>query len=318
MKYEFARCQIVPLPGHQVSFQIDGQERLRWHFGESYPRPFFYPLRGPSGSALTRMGHPGASNHDHHRSIWFAHHKVSGIDFWSDGTAARIRQKMWLRYRNGEREAVMATLLGWYDSHDARPLLEQELIAAVLPGENGETFLELQTSLRPTSQTLEFGETNFGFLAVRVAASISAHFGGGELTSSEGARGEENIFGKPACWMDYSGPVPAGQQTDSAPMHATTEGITYFDHPANPSYPSSWHVREDGWMGASVCRGTARTTSKAEPLTLRYLLHAHSGQVDPVAAERIADDFAQRPGFVVSRATAKHQQFEVERGPQKA
>ena len=37
----------------------------------------------PSGATLTRIGHPGAENHDHHRSVWFAHHKVNGLDFWS-------------------------------------------------------------------------------------------------------------------------------------------------------------------------------------------------------------------------------------------
>ena len=30
------------------------------------------------------MGHPGAPDHDHHRSVWFAHFKVLGIDFWGD------------------------------------------------------------------------------------------------------------------------------------------------------------------------------------------------------------------------------------------
>ena len=88
MGYHIPRCRILPLPDSQTSFQIDGHERLRWHSGESYPRPFFYPLLGPTGSPLTRMGHPGAPNHDHHRSIWFAHHKVLGIDFWSDQTPA--------------------------------------------------------------------------------------------------------------------------------------------------------------------------------------------------------------------------------------
>src|SRR5258708_3471417 len=81
-------AQVVPLPDYQVSLQIDGSERLRWHHGPSYPRPFFYPLVGPSGSVLTRMGHPGAPDHDHHRSIWFAHAKVLGIDFWSDTSKA--------------------------------------------------------------------------------------------------------------------------------------------------------------------------------------------------------------------------------------
>ena len=63
------RCELLPLAEHQVSMRIDGVEKTRWHFGSEYPRPFFYPLNGPSGVSLTRMGHPGAHNHEHHRSV---------------------------------------------------------------------------------------------------------------------------------------------------------------------------------------------------------------------------------------------------------
>ncbi len=83
MPQHFPRCQIVPLAAHQVSIQIDGEEKLRWNAGRDYPRPFFFPFNGPSGHSLTRMGHPGAPNHDHHQSVWFAHNKVLGIDFWA-------------------------------------------------------------------------------------------------------------------------------------------------------------------------------------------------------------------------------------------
>src|SRR5581483_12053980 len=101
----FPRCQLTPLPEYQVQCTVDGAERLRWHFGPQYPRPFFYPLLGPaSGVSLTRMGHPGAPDHDHHRSIWFAHEKVSGVNFWTDATPARFRQKQWLAYQDGEAE----------------------------------------------------------------------------------------------------------------------------------------------------------------------------------------------------------------------
>ncbi len=82
------RCQIIPLASHQVSFQIDDREVLRWHAGTDYPRPFFFPVIGPSGAMLTRMGHPGAPDHDHHQSIWFAHQKVMGIDFWGNASGA--------------------------------------------------------------------------------------------------------------------------------------------------------------------------------------------------------------------------------------
>ena len=303
MAYQFPKCQIIPLPDHQTSFLIDGVERTRWHFGPTYPRPFFYPFIGPSGISLTRMGHPGASNHDHHRSVWFAHHKVLGIDFWGDNTEARIRQTQWLAYEDGDDEAVMAVELGWYDGHDPRELMMQQLIAAIRPGDGKQCFLELQSTFTPTSETLELEKTNFGFLAVRVAKHISEYFGGGKLTNSEGRTSESAIFGRSAQWMDYSGPAPNGD----------FEGITYFDHPSNPRFPARWHVREDGWMGASTCMDESLVVTKKEPLSLRYLLHAHKGKVEPELASATAKSFHDSEAFQVGKASVKHRQLTIER-----
>jgi hypothetical protein len=294
-------CQVIPLPDYQTSFRIGGQERLRWHFGSHYPRPFFFPLVGSSSDWLTRMGHPGAPDHDHHRSIWFAHAKVLGINFWEDTTAARIRQKRWLSYQDGDEEAAMAVVIGWYDGHDPKELLEQELIAAIRPRTEGETLLELQSTFRPAAESLEFGKTNFGFLAVRMAKNLSGDFGG-TIKNSEGMIGEPVIFAKPARWMDYSGPGTKG-----------AEGITYFDHRGNPGHPVCWHVREDGWMGASVCLNGPIVTSKKEPLVLRYLLHAHGGPLNVEKAEALAKDFNNRAQLKVVKSTKKHLQFEIMR-----
>jgi hypothetical protein len=307
MSQALPRCRITPQADYQVAVEIDGTERLRWHYDSKYPRPFFFPFNGPSGISLTRMGHPGAPNHDHHSSVWFAHNKVLGIDFWSNNSPAQIRQKEWLVYEDGDEQCRLAFRLGWYDGHDPKELLEQIVIATVSPGPDNETFLEIQTEFIPTAESLEFQQTNFGFLAVRMARSISEHFGGGTLTNSEGLVGEKdengkpNIFGKAASWMDYSGPI--------APK--TTEGVTYHDHPSNPSYPSSWHVREDGWMGCSPGMHTAITTTKKKTLKLRYLLHAHTGGVNAARATQIADDFAKRPKLDVIRSKKPHQSYEV-------
>ncbi|NLT70961.1 MAG: hypothetical protein GXX91_09735 [Verrucomicrobiaceae bacterium] len=299
------RVELVPLPDHQVRFQIDGLEVTRWHYDPKYPRPFFYPFNGPSGSTLTRMGHPGASDHDHHRSIWFAHHKVEGLNFWADGTGTAIRQKRWFHYRDGDREAVMASLLGWYDAEGAE-ILEQDLVAATLPLEGGEHLLELQITMRPAGgrETVRLDQTNFGFLAVRVAKTLSHRFGGGQLTNSEGLVGEKAIFGQTARWMDYSGPVafPAEGDGDGPGRATATEGITYFDHPENPRHPTAWHVRSDGWMGAAFCLGEGYTITDDAPLTLRYLLHAHAGDYDAERAAAVAGDFARRRGFEIDKA----------------
>jgi len=305
------RCEVVPLPEHQVSLRGDGIERVRWHHGNEYERPFFFPFNGPSGTTLTRMGHPGAENHDHHRSVWFAHHNVEGNNFWANTSPARIRQKHWYRYLDAEDQGIMAVRLGWHDG-DGVEVMESDVVAALRPLDGGEHFLEIQLTCRVPKgrESVELGETNFGFLAVRVAKSISSYFGDGTISSSEGQVGEEQIFGKRARWMDYSGSVSAGTGPDRT---RAVEGITYFDHPGNPRYPTHWHVRQDGWMGASFCMHEALTITPDAPLVLRYLLHAHAGGYDANRAAVVASEFAKLPDFQISKATKPHRQYEVKR-----
>jgi len=305
MPFELQRCEIIPQADHQAAFQIDGDEKIRWHHSESYPRPFFFPLPGPSGSSLTRMGHPGASNHEHHRSVWFAHHDVDGHDFWSDNSGTQIVEKMWLSYQDGMDECTLSTLLEWKTA-EGTSLMEQQLVASLIPANNGELLFELQSTFTPVKESVKLGKTNFGFLAVRVAKTVSSFFGGGEITNSTGQTGEPAIFGQSAEWMDYSGPVPLSKNGKRV---AVTEGITFFDHPDNPHYPSHWHVRQDGWMGASLCMNEAMVIKKEKPLTLRYLLHTHAGPVDFDQATQVAKDFSQRPGFTAEKNKAKHHQF---------
>lgn len=313
------KCQVIPLAGHRVSMQIDGVEKLRWNKGLDYPRPFFFPFNGPSGTSLTRMGHPGAENHDHHQSIWFAHMKVDGVDFWANKRPGKevgfIRQKHWLVYDDGADEAIMAARLGWFAA-DGRELMEQDLIAALIPMPEGEHALDIQIEMRPPrpKTAVQLDKTNFGFLAVRVAKTISAHFGGGVISNSEGSLDEANVFGKPARWMDYSGPVVHGS---GARRGVSTEGVTYFDHPSNPRHPVKWHVREDGWMGASFCMDEGCEIEAEKPLTLRYLLQAHRGAYNQAKAERVFESFSKRPGFVVQRSKRKRRQYEVGRAAPK-
>lgn len=282
MPYTVPRVQAVPLPDDQVSFQVEGRERLRWHSAPRYPRPFFYPLAGPCGHSLSRMGHPAAPDHDHHRSLWWGHHSVGGVNFWEErGGSQQIRQDAWVHYQDGEAESAMAVRLGWYDAHKVR-LLQQELIAVFRPLSDKETWLEIQTRFTPATDELALAKTNFGFIGLRVAASLSTHYGGGRLRSSADATGEKATFAKPATWMDYSGPV-AGE---------TWEGVTWFDHPGNPGHPVSWHVREDGWMSPAFNLREGHTLKKTSPLQLRYALHLHAGDVDTKAAHARFKEFA--------------------------
>jgi len=305
--FRIPAIRLEPLPGDKVSFLVGDRERVGWHFGPGAPRPFFYPFNGPSGHSLTRMGHPGAANHDHHRSVWFGHRDVAGADFWSEGTGNRVMQKEWLCYQDGDEEAILAVRLGWRRA-DGTELLDQELVAALRPLEDGETWLKMQATFRPGGGLHEviLGKTNFGFLAVRVVKSLSEYFGGGELTNSRGFRREAALFGQEAEWVDSSGPVAHG---------GGTEGIAYFDHPANPNHPAKWHVREDGWMGASFCLENEHVVTAERPLRLRYLLHAHAGPVRPERARRLWEEFSALPEWEAVERKEKHGQWNVVRRP---
>jgi len=312
------RCEVTPLAGHQVSLRIDGVEKTRWHYGSEYPRPFFFPFNGPSGESLTRMGHPGAPNHDHHRSVWFAHQFVGGDqpanNFWGDSSRTQVRQKQWLAYSDSDEEAVMAIRAGWYNAA-GKELMETDMIAALRPlgGDLSGHALELQLVLRPPAgaTSVSLAKTNFGFLAVRVAKSISGHFGGGTITSSEGGVGEKAIFGRRARWIDYSGAINAG----AGPLRKKREeGVTYFDHPANPGHPAGWHVREDGWMGAGFCMFKPYEVTTAKPLTLRYMLHAHAGRYNAATAATLFKAFSSRAPLAVAKAAGvPHRHYVVKR-----
>ncbi len=306
------RCQVVPQPEHQVQFLLEGREKLRWHFGPQYPRPFFYPVVGPSGQVLTRMGHPGAPSEDHHRSLWFAHFKVAGQNFWNDRTRCRIVQRQWLVYSDGHTWGGMAVALDWLDEA-ASPLMHQQVVAVLHPHwshkellHEGEWLLELQNTFRPgnSQKELVLEKTNFGPLGLRVAKSLSEHFGSGKLTSSEGRVGERAIFGRRASWVDYSGPGDAG----------AVEGITCFDHPANPGHPCGWHVRSNGWLGPSLCMFGPVHIAAKEPLVVRYLLHVHREAVDPKRAAAVAAWFAHRPAWQVVPARQPHEQYRLQSG----
>src|SRR5436190_23584031 len=91
------RMQVVPQPHAQVSFQRDGVEIARYHYGDDNSRPFIFPVIGPSGHSLTRMGHPhDPVTHSHHNSVWISHQFINGVNFWEDrpGGARIVQQRV--------------------------------------------------------------------------------------------------------------------------------------------------------------------------------------------------------------------------------
>ena len=275
--------QALPLPHDEVSFQRGGIEIARYRYGRDLRRPFVYPVIGPAGRSLTRMGHPhDPVGHSHHNSIWISHQDVNGTSFWDDRGRGIIRHERLERLEDGDDSASVRTVNSWITSSNKTLLTERRLISMqLLPG--NEWMLLIDLRLEAKEQEITLGKTPFGLIGVRMAKTIGVHDGGGTIRNSEGAVNEKEIFWKPAKWVDYS-----GQITSNA-----VEGLTLMDHPGNPNHPTIFHVREDGWMGASLTQKEPRVITPDKPLRLRYGIYVHAGFPERQTIEKQWMSFAQ-------------------------
>lgn len=143
---------------------------------------------------------------------------------------------------------------------------------------------------------VDFGDTKEGGLvSVRMRQELSG--ANAVITNALGDVGEPTLWGKPAAWCDYSGAL-AG--------HGNC-GVAIFDTPTNLRYPTSWHVRAYGLMGAN-CFGWKAFLEKdynkplipaptgefklknGEKLAFNYRVYVHRGDVkESAVADRFAD-----------------------------
>jgi hypothetical protein len=165
-----------------------------------------------------------------------------------------------------------------------QPILKEFRTLRVRPAANKQWWLLLDLELQPAgAEAVTLGATPFGFLGVRMAKTMGVHDGGGLIRNSAGQRNEAEVFRQPAQWVDYSGPIATG----------VNEGITLMDHPTNFSHPTPFHVRDDGWMGASPTLAAPKVIIPGEPLTLRYALYMHSGVPDLTTLQAEFETFAK-------------------------
>ena len=287
--------QVIPLPYDQASFRHLDRELTCYHFAPALRRPFWYPIaapdqpavgaRYPAGRSLTRMGHPrDPYTHSHHNSVWISHADVGGVDFWSDHgqNLGRIVHRWVKQYEDGNRSAWMLSLNAWEDAK-GKVLLNEWRRCEVQPlsGDDWLMLIDLQLEA-PPGGPVTLGQTPFGLIGVRMAKTIGVNDGGGRILNSEGQVNEEQAFRRPARWVDYSGPVTS----------QLCGGITLMDHPQNPGHPTAFHVRNDGWMGASLTLNGPLSIQPDKPRRLRYGLWVHAGVPAPVAIQARWKGFA--------------------------
>lgn len=265
-------------------------------------KPVLYPVLGPDGVALTRSypiaeTKPGErEDHIHHRSLWFTHGEVNGVDFWAEGEDRGKIVQTDLRAESTDAGVVIRTENDWQSPEgkvlltDVRELLFHDV--------EGTQAIDFDVVLKAGDEPVVFGDTKEGSFGVRVAGTMKVDAKqGGRVTSSTGLQ-DGKAWGKRAAWVDYTGPVAGG--TGKLP----TYGVAILNHPKSFNYPTRWHVRTYGLFAANPFgvhhfEGVKRTEGvrleAGKTLTLRYRVLLHAGDTDAADIEGQWKRYAELP-----------------------
>lgn len=269
-----------------VRIEING-ELFTEHIFKGANHVYFYPLLGPGGLRMTRdypmVPDSKGEEHDHphHRSLWFSHGAVNGVDCWSEtAKAGKILHSKFIEIKSGKEEGILRAEHRWV-APDGKVLCTDETTFRVYARPNNERLFDFEITLQaPADHEVLLGDTKEGTMACRVAETMRLTLGKkekgqGHIVQSTGVR-DDKTWGKRAEWCDYYGPVGG-----------KTVGIAIFDHPSNPVFPTYWHVRDYGLFGANPFGlhdfekkepGAGNMTIAAgKSVTFKYRFYLHEG-----------------------------------------
>lgn len=229
----------------KLEVRIGGELVTRYHYGDEWARPFLYPLNAPGGVRVTR-GYPMESDipgekqdHPHQRSLWVAHGDINGTDNWSELEGhAFIRHRRFDEVTGGPVFGRIRSTNSWVSREGAKQMEDTREFTFYSIG--SERLIDVRIRFLATNGDVRIGDTKEGgVLSIRVASSMDGDRGG-TIVNAYGGVTEAETWGRPAHWVDYSGPVDG-----------KTMGITVMDHPTSFRHPTRWHVRDYGLFAAN-------------------------------------------------------------------
>ena len=290
---------------NKIRVTIDGQLFTEFRYGDA-PHVYYYPLLGPGGVSLTRswpMENPPDEEHDHlhHRSMWFSHGDINGVDFWTELPPGKSEGKhpigkivfeKVLEAKSGADAGVLTTLQKWMAPDGSVPVTSTQSLRVYQRPKN-ERLFDFEVTLTAGDKDVVFGDTKEGTFGIRLAESMRLKQpkapGLGRILNSEGLR-DDKAWGQHARWVDMSGPADG-----------KIFGITIFDHPSNLRHPTRWHARDYGLFAASpFCEVDMDKTQPkgagdhklpaGKSLTFKYRVLLHEDHGDPAKlAERFSE-----------------------------
>ena len=191
----------------RVRVSINGELFTELRHGDA-SHVYYYPLLGPGSVSMTRswpMDAPPDEEHDHphHRSMWFSHGTVNGIDFWTEAAThgdkeskmpvGKIVLDKILTAEGGAASGVVSAALKWVAPDGSVPLTSVQTLRVVSAAAT-ERIFDFETTLKAGEKDVVFGDTKEGTFAIRIAESMRLKGpkntpGQGHILNSEGREG---------------------------------------------------------------------------------------------------------------------------------
>ncbi|MBW7458665.1 PmoA family protein, partial [Paenibacillus sepulcri] len=143
-------------------------------------------------------------------------------------------------------------------------------------------YVDVHSELLATDGTVVFGPTKEGgFPFIRVNEQMCA-FLSGTITSSTGKKGEGEIFGTEADWVDYSGSILNVSWNNGIPDKGFFNGgIAIMVHPDYRAFSTKWFVRDAGAFTSSNFHfWGGHTLPSGDSLGFRQRIYLHLGDVE--------------------------------------
>ena len=284
----------------RLRVELNGELFTEYRF-KGAPHVYFYPLIGPGGVNMTRHypmkkdSEGEQHDHEHHRSLWYSHGAVNGVDFWAETPkAGKIVHDKFLDVKADKNSGVIRSANKWI-APDGTVTCTDERTFRVHARPKNERLFDFEITIHAGEKEVVLGDTKEGTMAIRLAETMRLtpnKFNQGKPTGnivlSTGVTGKDT-WGKQAPWCDYSGPV-----------EGKTLGVALFDHPSNPRHPTWWHVRDYGLFAANPFgvhdfekkpQGTGDLKIDAgKSVTFKYRFYIHEGdEKQGKVAERYAE-----------------------------
>jgi hypothetical protein len=306
-----AEVKVTP-QADRVRVEIGGQLFTEYIYADGASRPYCYPILATDGMPLTRdfpMKKTEGEETDHpwHRSLFFAHSMVNGVDFWNEGTGDvgrspkdKGRQVFYQMVETKSGAAGVIHSRSKWMAPDGRLICTDDRVVTIRPAGADGRYIDYEITLHALPDTpLHFGDNKDGTMAIRLAEWMTMkHKVRGKEMAGDGhivtAKGDQDgaAWGKRANWCDYH-----------AAHNGKTYGVAIFDHAQNLRHPTWWMARDYGLFGANPFgwhdyeKEFAKEPHKGDydvpaggSLTLRYRFYFHLGDEKAAhVAERYAE-----------------------------